>query len=122
MLLVATAGLVGPAPWAWTDVARASAPAGSALRSVWVPKATAHVSATRPRLIAYSIPPPASVDTMPNLAVEADDWNYAMAMLRDSLEASGVALALAVDGVVRIDSAGSRDIVMRLGPPLTAGY
>ena len=122
MLLVATVGLVGLATWAWTDLARESAPDVSVLDSVSVPKDTAHVTVVGPTVIAYFIVPPGSVDTMPNLAVEADDWNYAMAMLRDSLEASGVALALAVDGVVRIDSAGSRDIVTRLGPPLTAGY
>ena len=121
MLLVAT-GLVGLATWARTDLARESAPDVSVLDSVSVPKDTAHVTVAGPTVISYFIVPPGSVDTMPNLAVEADDWNYAMAMLRDSLEASGVALALAVDGVVRIDSAGSRDIVLRLGPPLTAGY
>ena len=122
MLLVATVGLVGLATWARTDSAREAAPDVSVLDSAVFPNDTAHVTVGGPTVIAYFIVPPGAVDTMPNLAVEADDWNFAMSMLRDSLEASGVALALAVDGVVRIDSAGSRDIVMALGPPLTAGY
>ena len=122
MLLVAAVGTIALVTCARTDSARESAPDVSVLDSVVFPRDTAHVTVSGPTVIAYFIVPPGAVDTMPNLAVEADDWNYAMAMLRDSLEAGGVALALAVDGVVRIDSAESRDVVLALGPALTAGY
>lgn len=83
---------------------------------------TAHVTVTRPTVIAFFIVPPGAVDTLPDLAVEADDWNYAMATLRDSLEANRIDLAMVTQPVVRIDSAGARAIAMSLGAPLTAGY
>jgi hypothetical protein len=83
---------------------------------------TTRVSVTRPTVIAYFIVPPGAVDTMPNLAVEADDWNYAMAMLRDSLEANRIDLAMAVDPFVRIEDGHSSGVVVSLGAALTAGY
>lgn len=83
---------------------------------------TGQVTVTRPTVIAYFLVPRGAVDTMPNLAVEADDWSYAMAMLRDSLEGGGIDLAIAVEPLVRIDSAGGSGIIVDLGPPLTAGY
>jgi len=59
---------------------------------------------------------------MPNLAVEADDWNYAMAMLRDSLEASRIAFVMATNPDIQLDSIGPQPVVLRLADPLTAGY
>jgi len=122
MLLVATVGLITLVARARTDPTRESAPDGTVLDSVVSPADTAHVRVAGPTVIAYFIVPRGAADTIPNLAVEADDWNYAMAMLRDSLEANGIALALVVDGVVRIDSAGSKDVVLSLGESVTAGY
>jgi hypothetical protein len=77
---------------------------------------------TGPTVIAYFLVPPDAVDTMPNLAVEADDWNYAMATLRDSLEASRIAFVMATNPDIQLDSAGSQPVVLRLGDPLSAGY
>ena len=45
---------------------------------------TAELAINRPTVIAYFIVPDGAVDTMPDLAVSADDWNYAMATLGDS--------------------------------------
>jgi hypothetical protein len=77
---------------------------------------------TGPTVIAYFLVPPGAVDTMPNLAVEADDWNYAMAMLRDSLEASRIAFVMATNPDIELDSVGSQPVVLRLGDLLSAGY
>jgi hypothetical protein len=77
---------------------------------------------TGPTVIAYFLVPPDAVDTMPNLAVEADDWNYAMAMLRDSLEASRIAFVMATNPDIQLDSVGPQPVVLRLGDPLSAGY
>ena len=66
--------------------------------------------------------PPGTVDTMPNLAVEADDWNYSMATLRDSLEASRIALVMTTDPDIQLDSLGPQPVLVRLGAPLAAGY
>ena len=122
MLLVATVGAITLVARARTGPTRESLPDVSVLDSVVFPTDTAHVRVASPTVIAYFIVPRGAVDTLPNLAVEADDWNYAMAMVRDSLDTSGIALALVVDGVVRIDSAGTRDIVLPLGESLAAGY
>ena len=83
---------------------------------------TSAVAITGPTVVAYFLVPPGAVDTMPSLAVEADDWSYAMATLRDSLEASRIGLIIAVDPVLRIDSVTSRTVILPLGAPLTAGY
>ena len=112
MLLVVTVGLIALVVRSRTDRPLESVPGTD----------TAHVRVAGPTVVAYFVIPHGAVDTMPSLAVEADDWNYAMAMLRDSLDANGIALVLAVDAVVRIDSAGTRDVVLSLGEPLTAGY
>jgi hypothetical protein len=83
---------------------------------------TTHVTATRPTVIAYFLIPPGAVDTMPNLAVEADDWNVSMATLSDSLEASGIGFAMVTQPIAQIDSAAGQPVVLTLGVPLTAGY
>src|SRR4051812_31157930 len=57
---------------------------------------------TGPTVVAYFLVPAGAVDTMPNLAVEADDWNYAMAALRDSLEASRIALVIATNPDIQL--------------------
>jgi hypothetical protein len=83
---------------------------------------TVHVTVTRPTVIAYFLIPPGAVDTMPNLAVEADDWNVSMATLGDSLEASGIGFAMLTQPIAQIDSAAAQPVVLTLGAPLTAGY
>lgn len=83
---------------------------------------TTHVTVTRPTVIAYFLIPPGAVDTMPNLAVEADDWNVSMATLSDSLEGSGIGFAMVTQPIAQIDSAAPQPVVLTLGAPLTAGY
>lgn len=82
----------------------------------------ARVTLTRPTVIAFFLIPPGAVDTMPDLAVEADDWNFSMATLGDSLEASGIGFAMVMQPVIHIDSAAAREVVLTLGPSLSAGY
>ena len=77
---------------------------------------------TRPTVIAWFVIPPGAVDTMPDLAVEADDWNVNMATLRDSLESSGIDLAMVLDSAVTVTAAGRRDTVLTLGAFRSAGY
>ena len=83
---------------------------------------TAHVTVARPTVITYFVVPPGAVDTMPNLAVEADDWNVAMATLRDSLEAARVGLAMVTEQTLQIESANVNAVVLALGPALSSGY
>ena len=83
---------------------------------------TAHVAVARPTVIAYFVVPRGAVDTMPNLAVEADDWNVAMATLRDSLEAGRMSLAMTTEPTVWIEAANMRAVVLSLGPALSSGY
>ena len=59
------------------------------------PASSADVTVTRPTVIAYFVIPNGAVDTLPDLAVEADDWNVAMAALGDSLQASGIGFTMA---------------------------
>jgi hypothetical protein len=56
------------------------------------------------------------------LAVEADDWNVAMATLGDSLEASGIGLAIATEPRVRLAIAGRPDTTLDLGAFRASGY
>jgi hypothetical protein len=87
-----------------------------------VPADVAHVVVTRPTVIAFLVLPKGAVDTLPDLAVEADDWNYAMATLGDSLEAHGFASAMVTESRLRISSRGATDVVFSLDAPPAAGY
>jgi hypothetical protein len=84
--------------------------------------AVTDVGITRPTVIAYFIVPPGAVDTSRDLAVEADDWNVSMATLRDSLDASGIGLAMTTQPNLRLRIAGKRDRTLILGTPGSAGY
>ena len=83
---------------------------------------SATVTVSRPTVVAYFIVPDGAVDTLPDLAVRADDWNYAMAMVGDSLEANGFGFALVTGPRVRLTEEGGLDTTLTLGEPLTAGY
>jgi hypothetical protein len=83
---------------------------------------TADLAINRPTVIAYFIVPNGAVDTMPDLAVSADDWNYAMATLGDSVEAAGFAFALMTRPNVRLVSERAPTRLVALGEPFTAGY
>ncbi len=77
---------------------------------------------TRPTVAAYFIIPDGAVDTMPDLAVRADDWNYAMATVGDSLEANGFGFTLITEPSVRLTSNAGLDTTVALGESLSAGY
>ena len=87
-----------------------------------LPADVAEVSVTRPTVIAYFVIPAGAVDTSRDLATEADDWNVGMAALRDSLESSGIALAMVTVPNARIHVSGKSDTTLALGAPGTAGY
>lgn len=80
------------------------------------------VRVTRPTVIAYFVVPPGAVDTMPNLAVETDDWNVSMAQLSDSLEAGGIGFAMTTEPAIEVEVDGGVPTSIALGEPLTAGY
>ena len=80
------------------------------------------VTVTRPTVISYFVIPSGAVDTMPDLAVEADDWNVGMAALRESLDANGVDLAMVLDSVVSVHVVGRADTTLVLGPFKSSGY
>ena len=82
----------------------------------------ATVTVTRPTVIAYFVIPPGAVDTLPDLAVEADDWNVSMATLGDSLEANGIGLAIVTDSTLRVGLDEKRDTTIALGPFRSSGY
>jgi hypothetical protein len=46
------------------------------------------VTITKPTVVAFLVVPNGAVDTLPDLAVIAEDWNYGMATLGDSLRRS----------------------------------
>ena len=94
----------------------------AAQRDQTAPSATAEVTVTRPTVVAYFVVPPGAVDTSRDLAVEADDWNVSMATLRDSLEATGIALAMVTQPNVRLRIPGRADTTLALGTTGTAGY
>ena len=83
---------------------------------------SSRVTVTRPTVISYFVIPSGAVDTMPDLAVEADDWNVGMASLRDSLEANGFDLAMVSDSVVNVRVVGHADTTLALGPFKSSGY
>jgi hypothetical protein len=103
-------------------VALVVAATGATAQAPTVPAEVAHVVVTRPTVIAYLVVPKGAVDTLPDLAVVADDWNYAMATLGDSLEAHGVGLAMVTESRLRISSRGAPDVVYSLDAPPAAGY
>jgi hypothetical protein len=82
----------------------------------------AAVAVSRPTVIAYFVIPSGAVDSLPDLAVEADDWNVSMATLGDSLEANGIGFAMATDSTVRVDFGAGRDSTIALGPFKSSGY
>jgi len=83
---------------------------------------TARVVVTRPTVIAFLVVPPGAVDTLPDLAVLADDWNVAMATLGDSLEARGIAFALVTEPRLRIGSPGTSEVSFSLDEAPAVGY
>jgi hypothetical protein len=83
---------------------------------------TTTVVVTKPTVIAYLVIPEGAVDSLPDVAVLADDWNVAMATLGDSLAAHRIAFALVTETHLRVRSAGRRDVVLRLDAQPAAGY
>jgi len=77
---------------------------------------------TRPIVVAYLVLPPGAVDTSEALAVAADDWNYAMATLGDSLEAHGIAFTLELAPRLRVVSPGAPARTFALDEEPAAGY
>lgn len=91
-------------------------------RSVSPVADTARVAVTRPMVIAYLVVPEGAVDTMPDLAVTADDWNYAVAILGDSLKARGIAYDLVTQPQLRITSRGAATVTVPLGGVSATGF
>jgi len=83
---------------------------------------TTTIVITKPTVIAYLVIPKGAVDSLPDVAVLADDWNVAMSILGDSLEAHGIAFALVAESRLRVRSAGRRDVVFELDAKPAAGY
>jgi hypothetical protein len=82
----------------------------------------AHVTVMRPTVVTYFVIPPGAVDTLSDLAVEADDWNFSMASLGDSLEASGIGLAIVTDSRLWLSVQGRPDTTLGLGAFRESGY
>ena len=82
----------------------------------------ARVSVTGPTVIAYFVIPAGAVDTLPDLAVEADDWNVSMASLGDSLQASGIRFAMTTEPRIRVSVEGRADTTLSLGAFRASGY
>jgi hypothetical protein len=80
------------------------------------------LSITKPTVISFLVVPDGAVDTLPDLAVIADDWNIAMAALGDSLESRGISHAMVTDSSLRITLRGVAPITLRLGVTGTGGY
>lgn len=75
---------------------------------------------TRPTVIAYLVIAPGEVDSNPDMAVVADDWNYAMSILGDTIEARGWAFTMAIDSVLVVRRPGrAKPDTLALG---RAGY
>lgn len=83
---------------------------------------TTTIVITKPTVIAYLVIPKGAVDSLPDVAVLADDWNVAMSTLGDSLEANGIAFALVAESRLTVRSAGRRDVVFELDSKPAAGY
>lgn len=83
---------------------------------------TTTIVVTKPTVIAYLVIPEGAVDSLPDVAVLADDWNVAMSILGDSLEAHGIAFTLATHSRLTVRSAGRRDVVFELDRKPAAGY
>ena len=91
-------------------------------RSVSGETAAARVVVDEPTVVAYFVIPAGAVDTMPDLAVEADDWNVAMSSLGDSLQANGVAFAIVTDPTLTLAIRGRSDTTLKLGAFRSSGY
>jgi hypothetical protein len=83
---------------------------------------TATVVVTGPTVVAYLVMPRGAVDTSADLAVLADDWNVAMSVLGDSLEAHGIRFTLVTEPRLRVRASGRRDVVLALDAEPAAGY
>jgi hypothetical protein len=83
---------------------------------------TTTIVVPKPTVIAYLVIPEGAVDSQPDVAVLADDWNIAMSILGDSLEAHGIAFALVTESRLVVRSAGTADTVFDLAAGPAAGY
>jgi hypothetical protein len=83
---------------------------------------TTHLVVTRPTVIAWLVVAAGAVDTMPDLAVIADDWSYAMATLGDSLQARGLAFAMATGSYLHLAQAGAKPAIIPLGKLGDGGF
>jgi hypothetical protein len=70
------------------------------------PRDSGVLEVTRPTVVAYFVIPPGAVDTNPDLATTADDWNYAMSILGDSVEARGFGFTMWIDPQIVIRRPG----------------
>lgn len=82
----------------------------------------ARVQIDGPTVIAWLVVPEGAVDTLPDLAVIADDWNFAMAALGESLATHGIAYALVTDSVLRVPRDDGGDVRISLGAIGQGGY
>lgn len=83
---------------------------------------TAQLTVTRPTVIAFLVLAEGAVDSLPDLAVAADDWNYAMSILGDSLEARGIGFGLTTRPYLRIAARGPANATLSLGELGTSGF
>ena len=83
---------------------------------------TVTIAVTKPTVVAYLVIPEGAVDSQPDVAVLADDWNVAMATLGDSLAAHGIGFALATESSLKVRTRGRRDVVIDLNAEPKAGY
>lgn len=109
-------------PWMLAVVCAAACERSDPRSQPKEPAASADVTVTRPTVIAYFVIPNGAVDTLPDLAVEADDWNVAMAALGDSLQASGIGFTMATQPRIRIGMQGRADTTLTLGALRASGY
>ena len=108
------------ASWPADALAAAARLASPAERPVAIDTTT--IVVTKPTVIAYLVIPEGVVDSQPDVAVLADDWNVAMATLGDSLAAHGIAFALVTQSRLTVRSAASPGVVLNLAPKPAAGY
>jgi hypothetical protein len=83
---------------------------------------TTHLVVTRPTVIAWLVVAAGAVDTMPDLEVIADDWSYAMATFGDSLQARGLAFAMATGSYLHLAQPGAKPAIIRLGKLGDGGF
>jgi hypothetical protein len=107
---------------AWLVLTFAVPANAAALHARPVTTDTTTIVVTKLTVVAYLVIPEGAVDSHPDLAVLADDWNVAMATLGDSLAAHGIAFALATGSHLRVRTAGRREFVFDLRAKPAAGY